>query len=209
LAREAYFAPYIRHDLCVKPRVRFALSICALFCFAVNVVVVSAQSRTWSLDYTREQASTSNRDISGTWTFDRLVAMWSRTDAGGGYIEIEHQERNGIDDVALQALWYRRVGDWTFSADGTVTPHANFLCRRAAGGEVSYRAVGTLVVSGALITSGSTRSSTSTSSSLRSPGTARAARRRRACMSRTMRPSDAHRRLFCFEPCMTSRRECA
>lgn len=78
---------------------------------------------------------------------DRLQAMWSRPEVGGWLFAVEHQRRYGESDVALQSLGYRRAGDWTFSADVGVTPQATFLYRIRAGGDVSYRVVGTLVAS--------------------------------------------------------------
>jgi len=109
---------------------------------------VAAQTRSWSVDYGREQAAVSTNGVDGTWTVDRLSAMWSRVGRGGWLATIEHQRRYGRDDVALLTSGYRRAGDWTFGAAAAVAPDAVFLCRAAAGGEVSYRAIGALVVSG-------------------------------------------------------------
>jgi YaiO family outer membrane protein len=114
----------------------------------VSCVGLSAQSPEWSIDYGREQAATSTSGIEATWTTDRVETKWSRTGRGGWLFAIERQQRNGLSDVALVSLGYWRAGDWTFSMDGGATPRADFLYRGKAGGEISFRAVGTVVVSG-------------------------------------------------------------
>jgi YaiO family outer membrane protein len=84
-----------------------------------------------------------------TWTTDRLVAWWSRPNVGGWFVEVERQRRRDIGDVALRTSAYRRAGDWTFAGDVAIAPDAHFLSGAGGGGEVSYRAVGTIVASGA------------------------------------------------------------
>jgi len=135
----------------MPPRTAFdslALILTALVSGAVTADPVAAQTRGWSVNYAREQAAVSTNGVDGTWTIDRFSAMWSREGHGGWLAAVEHQRRYGLDDVAWLTRGYLRTGDWTFGADAAVAPDANFLCRAAAGGEVSYRAVGTLVVSG-------------------------------------------------------------
>lgn len=53
-----------------------------------------------------------------------------------------------MSDVTLVSRGYWHAGDWTFSADGGVTPRADFLYRAKGGGEISYRVIGTFVASG-------------------------------------------------------------
>lgn len=122
------------------------MSTCA--CLFVGASPLAAQSPEWSVNYVREQASTSTAGVDATWTIDRFETKWMRTDSGGWVTAVERQERNRLSDVALVILGYRRAGDWTFSADGGVTPRADFLYRGKAGGEISYRAIGTIVASG-------------------------------------------------------------
>jgi YaiO family outer membrane protein len=125
-----------------------ALILMVLVSGAVSAAPVAAQTHGWSVSYSREHAAVSTNGVEGTWTIDRFSAMWSRVGQGGWLAAVEHQRRYGLDDVALVTRGYRRTGDWTFGADAAVAPDADFLCRAAAGSEVSYRAVGTLVVSG-------------------------------------------------------------
>jgi YaiO family outer membrane protein len=125
-----------------------AVILIALVSGAVSAAPVSAQARDWSANYGREHAAVSTNGVEGTWTIDWFSAMWSHAGEGGWLAAVEHQRRYGLDDVALLTRGYRQVGDWTFGADAAVAPDADFLCRTAAGGEVSYRAVGTIVVSG-------------------------------------------------------------
>ena len=74
--------------------------------------------------------------------------MWSRAGQGGWLFAVEQQERHGLSDVTLLSGGYWRAGDWTFAADGGVTPRASFMYRANGGGEISYRAIGTFVASG-------------------------------------------------------------
>jgi YaiO family outer membrane protein len=128
--------------------VRFAIVLSAVVCVGVNVAGVFAQSHEWAVDYTREQAATSNHGVPATWTTDRFVTSWARPGAGGWLVEIERQRRRDIGDVALRTSAYRRAGDWTFAGDVAMAPDARFLSGAGGGGEVSYRAVGTVVASG-------------------------------------------------------------
>jgi YaiO family outer membrane protein len=109
---------------------------------------VAAQSRDWSVDYGREEAATSTNGINAPWTTDRFQTMWSRTGQGGWLFAVEQQERYGLSDVTLLSGGYWRAGDWTFGVDGGVTPRAHFMYRVKGGGEISRRAIGTLVASG-------------------------------------------------------------
>jgi YaiO family outer membrane protein len=119
-----------------------------LVCLSGVFSPLAAQSHDWSVSYGREQAATSTSGISATWTADLFEMMWARAGQGGWAFAVEHQERSGRSDVALLSRGYWRRGDWTFGADGGVTPRTHFLYRAKAGGEISYRAIGTFVVSG-------------------------------------------------------------
>lgn len=101
------------------------------------------------MDYSHERAATSTDGIDSVWTTDRFATMWSRAGRGHWLFTVEHQQRSGLSDVAVQGLGYWRAGDWTFSADGGATPRADFLYRAKGGGEISRRVAGTLVASGA------------------------------------------------------------
>jgi YaiO family outer membrane protein len=127
---------------------QFPLILMTLVGGGISVAPAPAQSHEWSADYAHEQAAVSTNGVDGTWTIDRFSTMWSRPGKGGGLLAVEPQRRAGVDDVALLTRAYRRAGDWTFGADAAVAPDADFLCRAAGGGDVSYRAVGTLVASG-------------------------------------------------------------
>jgi YaiO family outer membrane protein len=66
---------------------------------------------------------------------------------GGWFGGVERQERYDIVDVAMYALGYRRLGDWTIAGGVGGTPDADFLYRVRIDAELSRRVVGTVVAS--------------------------------------------------------------
>ena len=78
-------------------------------------------------------------------TPDRIQFLFRDPEQGGVTLAVERQTRFGKTDAAFYFGGYRRIGDWTLSGRGGVTPNADFYFRQSVEGQVSKRVVGTWV----------------------------------------------------------------
>ncbi len=123
----------------------FALQLAAAGLCLAQTPAVSP----WSVDFSRDRATTTNRGFESLWTTARAQLGWTRPEQGGWFVSGERQRRGALTDGALAAHGYRRLGDWTVAAGAGVAPSADFMARGSFDLELSRRVVGTLVVSGA------------------------------------------------------------
>jgi YaiO family outer membrane protein len=95
----------------------------------------------WSAEFVSQRAPVSNDGVDATWVAEGVQATWLRPEKAGWSIVVQRHERYGLVDGTAFTQGYFRTYNWTVLADVGGTPHADFMYRFTAGGEISRRVV--------------------------------------------------------------------